>query len=76
MSTREVVRVAVNGCIRFTREVVCVVVVYCIVDHCSFMSTRRVVPVIATITKSYVSSCASSISAICMTDQNKLTNNK
>jgi hypothetical protein len=52
--TREVVRVVVNGCIGFTREVV-LVVVYCIAGHCSFMSTRRVVPVIATITMSYVS---------------------
>jgi hypothetical protein len=31
------------------------VVIYRIVGHCSFMSTRRVVPVIATITMSYVS---------------------
>lgn len=51
--TRGVVGVVVNGCIGFTREEVRIVV-YCIVGHCSFMSTRSVVPLIATIAKSYV----------------------
>ena len=52
--TRGVVCAVVNGCIKFTGDVVRVVI-YRIVGHCSFMSTRRVVSVIATITMSYVS---------------------